>query len=111
MKKSQKKLVAVLVIIVLALIAYGIIPAAIATSPGSMHNGDTYYIYGTVAHRLTYDNSSVLQVNDSGHCFYVFYNGSAPAVGTHVLVHGKYNNDFIFSAIKANSVYSWYYSL
>ena len=111
MKKKEKKLVAVLIIIVAALLAYGIIPAAIVTSPGSMHNGDTYYIYGSVAHRFTYDNLSVLEVNDSGHCFYVFYNGSAPAIGTHVLVHGKYSNDVIFSAIKASSVYSWYYSL
>ena len=111
MKKREKKLVAVLVIIIVILIAYGIIPLAIAASPGSMHSGNTYYVYGTVDHRFEYDNTSVVQISDSGQYFYITFNGSAPAVGTHILSHGKYNNGFLGKTISATSVYPWYYSL
>ena len=111
MKKNGKKILAVLLIIVLALIAYGIIPAVITTSPSSMHSGDTYYIYGTVNSRMTVDNSSIIEIDDSGHYFYVFYNGSAPAIGSHVLVHGEYSNILFTNTINATSIYPWYYAL
>lgn len=110
MKKNEKKILAVLLIIVLALIAYGIIPVVMASNPDSMHGGNSYYIYGTVTSRLEIDNTTTFEVNDSGHYFYVFYNGSAPAVGSHVLVHGEYSN-IIIDTISATSVYPWYYAL
>ncbi len=110
MKKAERKLITVLIIIILAVIAYGIVPVALATSPGSMHSGNTYYIYGTVTNRIEIDNTSAFEVDDSGHNFGVFYNGSAPAVGSHVLVHGKYS-DFFGRHMSASSIYTWYYSL
>ncbi len=109
MKSGRKKIIASVVIVIIAsLLIYSLIPPVVNTAPANMHSGKTYYIYGNIIGIISFNGKSLISVNDSGSNVAVAYNGSTPAVGTHVLVHGKYVDGLY---IQANSVTPWYLAL
>ncbi len=109
MKSGRKKIIAsVIIVIIAALLIYSLIPPVANTAPANMHSGKTYYIYGNVTGTVSINGKSLISVDDDGSNIAVSYNGSTPAVGTHVLVHGKYVDGLY---IQANSVTPWYLAL
>ncbi len=110
MKKSDKIIIAIVFIIIIIIAFYGILPLTLNTSTSAMHNNDSYYVYGNITSVFTYNNRTAMEVDDYGNNIFVLYNGSVPSVGSHVLVHGKYESTLLGPSIEANSVIKWYYT-
>ena len=110
MKKSHKRIIAIAFIIIIIIALYGILPLTLNTSTASMHDNKSYYVYGNITNVITINDRSYMVVNDYGNNIYVSYNGSVPPVGSHVLVHGKYESSILGPTLQANSVTKWYYT-
>jgi len=105
---------AIAVVIVIAIIVYGIVPLLVSTSPADMKSGNTYYIEGRITSELEKSNFSIFTLNTGSTNVTVYYQGVAPAVGSYVLVKGTYTAIPLFSDIgvfKATGVYYWLYIL
>ncbi|KJE49640.1 MULTISPECIES: hypothetical protein [Acidiplasma] len=110
-KRTSRKIIYVAILIIIILVSYGIIPLALNTSESSMHNGKSYYIYGNITGLITVNNKTFMTVNDYGNTIDVFYNGTAPATGSYVLIYGVYQTNILGGYIQARGVYKWYYTI
>ncbi len=107
---KHKGLLILIIIVVIALLVYGLIPTVLNTSPSAMKSNNSYYISGKVTNDITINNHSAFTLNDHGKTITVLYNGTAP-VNSIVLVHGTYNSALFGGYIDASSVTPWYYSI
>lgn len=116
LKMSQKKsikhkgLIALVIIIVLALLVYGLVPTILNTSPSAMKNNNSYYLSGKITHDITVNGQSAFTLNDNGKSITILYNGTAPD-NSFVLVHGTYENGLLGGYIDNSSVTPWVYHI
>ncbi|KAA8921940.1 hypothetical protein [Thermoplasma sp.] len=102
---------AMAVVIVIAIIVYGIVPLLVSTSPGSMKSGNTYYIEGRIVTETESANVSVFVLDTGSGNVSVYYHGIAPSVGSYVLVKGTYRSLLFIDVFDASNVYYWLYIL
>jgi cytochrome c-type biogenesis protein CcmE len=93
-KMKHRGIIALVIIIVLALLIYGLVPTILNTNPSSMKNGNSYYVAGMVTTDITYNGHSAFTLDDHGNTITVLYNGTA-SINTYVLVHGTYNGRLV----------------
>ncbi len=116
--KKGTAIAVIIIVIIIALFIYGIIPSILNASPSSMHQGKSYYIYGTVESVFTINNRTEMLINDNGNNFYVSYNGPGPSVNSTVLIYGVYDGN-TFPGLGAHfgydlhaiNIYKWYYEI
>lgn len=111
-KRSRKKTAAVAVVIIAAAVAvYALFPYVVSTNVSNLGNGQNAYVYGTVEKRGAYGNVGAFELKGSSGSVWVVWNGTLPADGQKVLVHGTYQNTslvvFNLKDFKATSVYDW----
>ena len=111
LSRGPKVAISAVVIIVVAVVSYSVFPYVASTNPKDLKPNQTAYIYGTVDARVSLGNFSAFSLNDSSGNLIVIWNGSLPAHGEKVLVHGTYREySFLFtnlSAFEATSVTEW----
>ncbi len=107
---KHKWLIALVIIIILALLVYGLIPSILNTSPSAMKNNNSYYISGKITNDITLNGKSAFTLNDMGKTITVLYNGTA-SVNSFVLVHGTYKSTILGDYIDNSSVTPWLYSI
>jgi cytochrome c-type biogenesis protein CcmE len=98
----------VLAVIVIVVAAYAFFPYVAATRIADLNTGSTAYVYGVVKGRTSLGGINVFSVSDSTGSIYVSWNGSLPAVGSHVLVHGTVKSFLGEKYLIADSVVPWY---
>lgn len=111
-KNSGKKVAIAAIVIVAALVAlYGITPYAITTKISNIKPNTTVYIYGTVEKRLAFGQFSGFNMSDGTGSVYVIWNGTLPASGERVIVHGEVKSLFLSNNefVQASSVNQWYF--
>jgi len=111
-KKSikHKGLIALVIIIVLALLIYGLVPTILNTSPSAMKNNNSYYLSGKITNDITVNGQSTFTLNDNGKTITVSYNGTA-SDNSFVLVHGTYHSTILGGYIDSSSVIPWVYHI
>ena len=111
LNKGSKVAISVVVIIVVALVAYSVFPYVASSNAKDLRNNQSAYVYGTVDSRVSLGNFSAFSLNYSSGNLVVIWNGSLPAHGERVLVHGTYKEYSILftnlSAFEATSVIEW----
>lgn len=110
LSRGAKIAIAAVVIVLVAVAAYSLFPYVATTHVKDLKSDQTTYIYGTVNNRLSFGNFSAFQLNDSTGSVIVLWNGSLPADGAHVLVHGTYRTSLLFTSagyFEADSVTNW----
>ncbi|OWP56348.1 MAG: hypothetical protein B2I17_06445 [Thermoplasmatales archaeon B_DKE] len=108
---KHKGIIALVIVIVLALLVYGLLPTILNTSPSAMKNNNSYYLSGKITNDITVNGQSAFTLDDNGQSITVLYNGTA-SVNSFVLVHGTYHSNIILGAyINGNSVTPWLYSI
>lgn len=111
LSKGAKIAIAVVVIVVVAAVVYSLVPYGVATPVKDLKSNQTAYIYGTVQGRVSIGNFSAFKLNDSSGSVIVVWNGSLPADGSKVLVHGTYRELTPLlsglSYFEADSVLNW----
>lgn len=109
--KGVKALTVGVVVILIAVVVYTAFPYVVSTKISNLSNDQTAYIYGTVQNREAFGNTSVFALNDTSGTVYVLWNGTLPANGEKVLVHGTYRGGnvflFKFGVMEATSVTPW----
>jgi flagellar basal body-associated protein FliL len=106
-KMKHKGIIMLVIIIVIALLAYGLIPTILNTNPSAMSGNNSYYVQGTVTSDISVNGHSAFVLNDHGKSVTVLYNGTV-SLHSLVLVHGTYSG---LGYISANSVTPWLYAL
>ena len=109
-RNKHKGIIVLVIIIVLALLIYGLIPTILNTSPSAMKDNNSYYLAGKITQDVTVNGQSAFTLNDNGKSITVLYNGTA-SVNSFVLVHGTYQNSLLGSYINSSSVTPWLYSI
>ncbi len=111
LSKSTKVATAAVIVVIAAIAVYSLFPYVASTKVSNLQNDQTTYIYGTVVSRNAFGNTSVFGVNDTSGTVYVVWNGTLPANGEKVLVHGTYRGGQIFflkyGIFEATSVTPW----
>ena len=107
----KKTIVAVALVIVVAVVAYAVFPIFASTNVSSLKVGEDSYVYATVQSRTSFLGFSGFTVNQSSSNVFVLWNGTLPAVGEKVLVHGEVegvqSSGISVIYIAASSVYDW----
>ncbi|WP_337860933.1 hypothetical protein [Ferroplasma sp.] len=109
-KIKHRGIIALIIVIVVALLLYGLVPTILNTSPSAMKDNNSYYISGRITSDITYNGFSAFTLEDNGKTITVEYNGTA-SIHAFVLVHGTYESGIFGSYLDANSVTPWYYSI
>ncbi len=111
LSKGAKVAIATVVVVLIAVVAYSLIPYVATTQVKDLKNNQTTYIYGTVQSRVSLGNFSAFKLNDSSGSVIVLWNGTLPADGSRVLVHGTYRELSPLlpgiSYFEADSVLNW----
>lgn len=104
---KYKLLVGVLVALVLLLALYSF-PNFVSSKVTDLNVGSRVFLYGTVTDRVSLGGliSGFVLHENSGSVF-VAYNGTLPALGEHVLVHGTVKQYFGHVYVLANFVSWW----
>ena len=102
---------AVTVVIVVAVVSYGVFPYAVSANIKDLKPDSTVYLYGNVSSRISLLTFSGFELNQGNKSVMVFWNGTLPAVGENVLVHGTVSQKNIFGVeyVQASSVSQWYF--
>ncbi|WP_393970708.1 hypothetical protein OXIME_000939 [Oxyplasma meridianum] len=107
----KKTIVVIAFVIAVAVVAYAVFPILASTNLSSLKVGDNSYVYASVESRTSILGLSGFTLNQSSTHVFVIWNGTLPAVGEKVLVHGEVkglelsNVSIIY--ISATSVYYW----
>jgi len=107
-KGVVRTVVVVIAVIVMVVAAYAFLPYMLRTNIADLNTGSTAYVYGVVKARTSLAGISVFTVSDSTGSIFVSWNGSLPAVGSHVLVHGTVKSLLGTKYLVADSVTAWY---
>ncbi|MEM0158422.1 MAG: hypothetical protein QXV22_03905 [Thermoplasmataceae archaeon] len=111
MSRGIKITITAIAVVAIAVIAYSVFPYASAAPIKNLKVGQPAYIYGTVQERLSIGNFSGFRLNDSSGSVFVEWNGTLPANGEKVLVHGTLEeispNFLKLIYFKADSVIYW----
>ncbi len=111
LSKRTRVAAAAVIVVIAAVAVYSLFPYVASTKISNLQNDQTTYIYGTVVNREAFGNTSVFGVNDTSGTVYVLWNGTLPANGDKVLVHGTYRGGNIFffkyGIFEASSVTPW----
>lgn len=112
-RHARRLLIALTVVVVASIVAYGAIPYAVTTSINNLSPGSTVYVYGNVSSRFAVGSVSVFELTQGNQSVAVMWNGTIPSVGSHVLVHGYVMGSsgllLHFRYIRASSVTVWYF--
>ena len=102
---------AVTIVIVVAVVSYGVFPYAVSANIKDLKPDSTVYLYGNVSSRIAVGNFGFFYLNQENNSVKVFWNGTMPAVGENVLVHGTVSQKNIFGVqyVQASSVSQWYF--
>ena len=101
---------AVTVVIVIAVVAYGVFPYAVSANINDLKPDSTVYLYGNVSSRISVLAFSDFDLHQGNKTVLVLWNGTLPAVGENVLVHGTVGQRNLFvTYVQASSVYQWYF--
>jgi|YelNatPaOPRAMG01_1025707.scaffolds.fasta_scaffold59379_3 exonuclease VII large subunit len=107
----KKTIVVIAFVLVVAVVAYAVFPILASTNVSSLKVGEDSYVYATVQSRTSFLGFSGFTVNQSSSQVFVLWNGTLPAVGEKVLVHGEVkgvqSSGFSAIYISATSVYDW----
>lgn len=111
---GRRLALAVVTVLVAAIVVYGVFPYAATTSIGNLKAGTTVYLYGNVSSRFAVGGVSLFYLTQGNESVAVAWNGTLPATGSHVLVHGKVESSarvfgLGFQYILAYSVTQWYF--
>ncbi len=111
LSKGAKVAIAAVVVVLIAVVAYSLIPYVATTQVKDLKNNQTTYIYGTVQSRFSVGNFSGFKLNDSSGSVFVVWNGTLPSDGSKVMVHGTFREIspalFGLSYFEATSVIPW----
>lgn len=111
LSKGAKVAITAVVVVLIAVVAYSLIPYVATTHVNDLKNNQTTYIYGTVQERFSLGNFSGFKLNDSSGSVFVVWNGTLPAVGSKVMVHGTFREIssafFGLGYFEATSVTVW----
>lgn len=111
LSKGSKIAVTVVVVVIIAVLAYSLFPYAVSTKVNDLKTNQVTYIYGTVQNRAAFGNISAFELNDSTGKVVVIWNGTLPANGQKVLVHGTFKQStYVFFKVEifeATSVTYW----
>lgn len=101
----------VTVIIVIAVVAYGVFPYAVSSNINDLKPDSTVYLYGNVSSRIALASFSGFDLHQGNNSVLVLWNGTLPSVGENVLVHGVVGerNLFGITYVQASSVSQWYF--
>lgn len=98
-------------IVVAAVAVYALFPYVASSNISSLKNDQQAYIYGTVEKREAYGNAGAFELNGSSGTVWVVWNGTMPADGQKVLVHGTIESSslviFSLKDFQATSVTPW----
>ena len=111
LNKGTKTIIAAVIVVIAAVAAYSLFPYVVSTKITDLKTDQAAYIYGTVENRGAYGNISAFDLNDGSGTVLIVWNGTLPANGDKVLIHGTYKQSsfafFNFSVFEANSVINW----
>ena len=97
------------IVIVVAVVSYGVFPYAVSANIKDMKPDSTVYLYGNVSSRISLLTFSGFELNQGNNSVMIFWNGTLPAVGENVLVHGTVSREAGFVYVQASSVSQWYF--
>ncbi len=102
---------AVTAVIVIAVVAYGVFPYAVSANIKDLKPDSTVYLYGNVSGRISLLSFSGFELHQGNNSVLVIWNGTLPAVGENVLVHGTVGQKNLFGVtfVRASSVSQWYF--
>jgi hypothetical protein len=96
-------------LVAVVVLGYASFPYAVSTKIDALRPGATVYVYGQVSsQRFALANISVFRVSDATGSVYVAWNGSLPAAGDRVLIHGVVEDVLGVMYIRADAVVVWY---
>ena len=108
---TRKAAIIAVIVVVAAVSVYVLFPYVASTKVSTLAPGETAYIYGTVEKRDATGGYAAFELNDGSGNVWVVWNGTLPAVGQKVLVHGTYQQTslvvFNLDDFKASSVTAW----
>lgn len=111
LRKATRITIAVVAVVVVAVAAYSLFPYVATTRISNLSNDQSAYIYGSVQDRASIGNLSAFKLTDSSGSILVLWNGSLPAIGSKVLVHGTMKEtgflNINVSIFEAGTVINW----
>lgn len=109
-RKTRNAAIA-LAVVVAAVAVYALFPYVASANISSLKNDQQAYIYGTVEKREASGNVGAFELKGSSGSVWVVWNGTMPADGQKVLVHGTFESSslLVFSVkdFQATSVTQW----